>query len=188
MTDGARSDGTDTALRPDGRVRRPDGAGRRRPTRARAAGYRRMDAYSPFPIEELSEALGLHDEPAAAHRAARRHRRRLGGYGLQYWASVIDYPLNIGGRPLQQLAGVHPGHVRVHDPAARRSRPCSACSALNGLPQPYHPVFNVPRFAERARRPVLPRASRPTIRSSIATGRARSCRAWSRESVNDVAP
>ena len=52
----------------------------------------------------------------------------IGGYSLQYWVSVIAYPVNVGGKPLAQLAGVHPGHLRVHDPRARRCRACSACS------------------------------------------------------------
>src|SRR5438477_10718319 len=68
--------------------------------RARHEGYRCMDAYTPFPIEELHEALGM------------RHTRLplivliggllgcLGGYGLQYWVSAIAYPLNVGGKPL----------------------------------------------------------------------------------------
>ena len=68
--------------------------------RAREAGYRKMDAYSPIPIEELHHALGLKRHQAAVDRPRRRPDGAVAGYGLQFWASTIAYPLNIGGRPL----------------------------------------------------------------------------------------
>lgn len=117
---------------------------------AHEAGYRKMDAYSPFPIEGLSEALG-----------ARRTRLPLLvllggiagfsiGMGVQYYSAVIHYPLNIGGKPLASI----PAFIPV---AFELTILCASLTAaigmmwLNGLPQPYHPVFHVDEF-ERASR------------------------------------
>ena len=113
--------------------------------RAHHEGYRRMDAYSPFPIEELHEALGS------------RHTRLplivligglfgcIGGYALQYWSSVVAYPLNIGGKPLHSWPAFIPVTFECTILAAALSCVLGML-ALNGLPMPYHPVFNVPRF------------------------------------------
>jgi ActD protein len=115
---------------------------------ARAAykeGYRKMDAYSPMPIEELSEAIG-----------ARRSRLPLivliggivgclGGYFLQYWASAIEYPLIIAGRPMHSWPAFIPVTFECTILVAALSAVLGML-ALNGLPQPYHPVFNSPRF------------------------------------------
>ena len=64
------------------------------------AGYKKVDAYSPYPMEELSEALDFHHSPLPKLVLAGGIVGLIGGYGLQYWTSVIDYPINIGGRPL----------------------------------------------------------------------------------------
>ncbi len=118
--------------------------------RAHREGYRSMDAYSPFPIEELHEALGA------------RHSRLplivligglcgcIGGYGLQYWSSVMAYPLNIGGKPLHSWPAFIPVTFECTILVAALSAVLGML-ALNGLPQPYHPVFNVPRFALASR-------------------------------------
>src|SRR5687767_15821446 len=66
--------------------------------RARLAGYRQMDAYSPIPIEELSEALGLRRTRLPILVFLGGLAGGLGGYSLEYWSSVIEYPMNIGGR------------------------------------------------------------------------------------------
>jgi hypothetical protein len=63
------------------------------------AGYRKMDAYSPIPIEELHDALGFHHTRLPMIVLAGGILGLLGGYGLEYWSSVIAYPMNIGGRP-----------------------------------------------------------------------------------------
>ena len=114
--------------------------------RAHQAGYRRMDAYSPYPIEELSEAIDL------------RHTRLtlivliggivgcLGGYLLQYWVSVIEYPMNIGGRPLNSWPSFIPVTFETTVLFAALAA-VFGMLGLNGLPMPYHPVFNVPSFA-----------------------------------------
>ena len=76
--------------------------------RARLAGYTEMDAYSPFPIEELDEALGLKKNPMPLITLLGGIFGGLGGYGLEYWTQVIAYPLNIGGRPLHSWVAFIP--------------------------------------------------------------------------------
>jgi hypothetical protein len=110
-----------------------------------AAGYTKADAYSPFPIHDLAEALGFRERKVARIVLAAGITGALAGYGLEYWSSVIAYPLNIGGRPLHSWVSFIP-------PAFETTILFAAFSAvigmlaLNGLPQPYHPVFNAPRF------------------------------------------
>jgi hypothetical protein len=114
--------------------------------KTRAAGYTKADAYSPFPIHGLAEALGYRERKVARIVLVGAIVGGLAGYGLEYWSSVIAYPLNIGGRPLHSWVSFIP-------PAFETTILFAAFSAvigmlaLNGLPQPYHPVFNAPRFA-----------------------------------------
>jgi hypothetical protein len=113
--------------------------------RAHADGYRHMDAYSPFPITGLAEAIGF-----------RRTRLPLvvligglvgcvAGFALQYYVSVMAYPLNIGGRPLNSWPAFIPVTFELTVLVAALSAVIGML-ALNRLPMPYHPVFNVPRF------------------------------------------
>jgi len=114
---------------------------------ARLAGYRKMDAYSPIPIEELSEALGLERTRLPKLVLAGGILGGMAGYGLQYWTQAIAYPLNIGGRP---VFGSWPYFIPVTFETTVLGAALSAFLgmwALNKLPQPYHPVFNVPEFA-----------------------------------------
>ena len=69
------------------------------------------------------------------------------GYLMQYWMAAVDYPLNIGGQASSLLAGLHRDHLRDDDSLRARISAVFGMLALNGLPMPYHPVFNVPRFA-----------------------------------------
>ena len=117
---------------------------------AREAGYRHMDAYSPLPIEELHEALGIHDRRLPLIVLLGGIAGALGGYGLQYWASAVAYPLNVGGRPLHSWPAFIPVAFETTILVAALSAVLGML-ALNGLPQPYHPVFNVPRFALASR-------------------------------------
>ncbi len=118
--------------------------------RAREEGYQQTDAYSPYPIHELFDALELDDKRVSRFVLLAGIFGMLAGFGLCYWVSVVAYPLNIGGRPLQQLAGVHSGHLRADHPVRLVCRGAGSWILLSGLPLPYHPVFNVPRFTEVA--------------------------------------
>jgi hypothetical protein len=114
--------------------------------RVREAGYRKVDAYSPYPIEELSEALHFHHSPLPKLVLGGGILGLLVGFGLEYWASVIEYPMNIGGRPLNSWpAFIIPAYETTILFAAATA--VLGMLALNGLPEPYHPVFNVPSFA-----------------------------------------
>jgi hypothetical protein len=112
----------------------------------RAAGYTRTDAYSPFPIHGLAEAIGFNEHLVPKITLAGGIIGAVGGYGLEYWTQVIAYPMNIGGRPYFSWVSFIP-------PAFETTILCAAFAAglsmivLNGLPQPYHPVFNAPRFS-----------------------------------------
>ena len=113
-------------------------------------GYRCMDAYSPYPIEELHEALGSHHTRLPLVVLIGGLFGCIGGYALQYWASVIAYPVNIGGKPLHSWPAFIPVTFECTILVAALSCVLGML-ALNGLPQPYHPVFNVPRFALASR-------------------------------------
>ncbi len=118
--------------------------------RAHHEGYRKMDAYSPVPIEELHDALHMHDNRLPKLVLAGGILGGLGGYGLQYYVAAIAYPLNVGGRPLHSWPMFIPVTFETTILAAALSAVLGML-ALNGLPQPFHPVFNVPRFALASR-------------------------------------
>lgn len=113
--------------------------------RAREAGFTQLDAYSPYPIEELNDALALPRNRVPLVVLLSGLTGLVVGYGLQYWASVIAYPLNIGGRPLHSMpAFIVPAYETTILFAALGA--VIGMIVLNGLPMPYHPVFNVPAF------------------------------------------
>jgi Protein of unknown function (DUF3341) len=119
-------------------------------TRAYREGYRRMDAYSPFPIEELHEALGGHHTRLPLIVLIGGILGCIGGYALQYWTQAIAYPINVGGRPYHSWPAFIPVTFECTILAAALSAVLGMIG-LNGLPMPYHPVFNVPRFALASR-------------------------------------
>jgi hypothetical protein len=114
------------------------------------AGYRRMDAYSPLPIDGLAEALGFRHTRVPLIVLIGGILGCVGGFALQYWISVIDYPVNVGGRPYNSWPSFIPVTFELTILVAAFAA-LLGMLALNGLPMPYHPVFNVPRFAQATR-------------------------------------
>jgi hypothetical protein len=113
--------------------------------RVYAAGYRKIDAFSPFPLEELSEAIGFHKNGVALICLIGGLLGGTAAYVLQWWINTISYPINIGGRPMHSW----PSFIIVTFEMTILFSGLSAVFgmiALNGLPMPYHPVFNVPQF------------------------------------------
>lgn len=115
---------------------------------AREAGYTQMDAYSPFPVHGLSEAIGFEDHKVPWVVFIAGVIGATAGFSLQYYISVVDYPLNVGGRPFLSWPSFIPVTFETTVLFAAFGA-FIGMLALNGLPKPYHPVFNAPRF-ERA--------------------------------------
>jgi hypothetical protein len=108
-------------------------------------GYRHMDAYSPFPVHGLAEAIGFRRTHLPLLVLLGGIAGGVGGYGLQYWISVVAYPLNVGGRPLHSWPAFIPVTFELIILGAALAAVLGML-ALNRLPMPYHPLFNVPAF------------------------------------------
>ena len=117
---------------------------------AHQAGYRRVDAYSPFPVEGLAEALGFRRTGLPHLVFVAGLIGCVGGFFMQYYAMAISYPLNIAGRPLNSWPAFLPVTFELTVLIAGLAA-ILGMLALNGLPRPHHPVFNVPRFALSSR-------------------------------------
>lgn len=117
---------------------------------AREAGYTHMDAHTPFPSHEVSHALHLPPSKLPWMVLGGGIIGCIGGYGLQYFAAVVDYPLNIGGRPLHSWPYFIPITFECTILVAALTA-IFGMLALNRLPTPYHPVFNDPQFALASR-------------------------------------
>jgi len=114
--------------------------------RTREAGYKHVEAYTPFPIEGLSESIGFRWTAVPLITLIGGITGAITGFGLQYWCSAITYPLNIGGRPLNSWPAFIPVTFELTVLFSAISAVVGMI-ALNKLPQPHHPVFNVDRFA-----------------------------------------
>ncbi|HTP87702.1 MAG TPA: DUF3341 domain-containing protein [Bryobacteraceae bacterium] len=113
---------------------------------AYAAGYRKMDAYTPMPVEGLSDALGKQRNLVSPLVLLGGICGACGGFGLMYWISCIAYPFNVAGRPMNSW----PAYIPITFECTVLLAALTAVVgmfALNGLPEPYHPVFNVEKFA-----------------------------------------
>lgn len=118
--------------------------------RAYDEGYRRMDAYTPIPVEGLAEALGFHRNRLPWIVLLGGIVGGIAGYLMQYSMNAVDYPINVGGRPLHSW----PAFIVITFEMTILGAAIAAVLgmlALNGLPTPYHPVFNVPSFALASR-------------------------------------
>ena len=118
--------------------------------KAHDAGYRKMDGYSPFPIEGLAEAVGFRRTWLPLIVLLGGIAGGITGFGMQYYLSAIDYPLNIGGRPLNSWPAFIPITFELTILFAAISAVLGIL-LLNGFPRPYHPVFNVDDFALASR-------------------------------------
>ncbi|HTZ60664.1 MAG TPA: DUF3341 domain-containing protein [Acidobacteriaceae bacterium] len=118
--------------------------------KAYAEGYRRMDAYAPMPVAGLAEAVGFRKNNVARAVLIGGICGCTGGYGLLYWITNIAYPLNVGGRPLHSWPSYIPITFECMILLSALSALVSML-AMNGLPQPYHPVFNVPAFSKASK-------------------------------------
>lgn len=114
------------------------------------AGYRRINGYSPYPIEELWEAIGFTHTSLPLIVFIGGLLGGIGGFLMQYWIEVINYPINVGGKPYNSWPAFIPITFECTVLAAAFSAVLGMLF-LNKLPQPYHPVFNAPNFAMATR-------------------------------------
>src|ERR1700691_817597 len=119
--------------------------------RTKEAGFKKFDAYTPFPIHELDDAMDLHDNRVSLFTLIGGLCGAATGFGLASWVEAVALPLNIGGRPFISA----PMYIPITFELTVLFGGLTAAISMiimNGLPSPYHPVFNVERFAATASR------------------------------------
>jgi hypothetical protein len=114
--------------------------------KARESGYRHITAYTPFPVEGLAQIIGFRWTAVPLITLLGGLAGGLSGFGMEYWMSAVSYPLNVGGRPLNSWPAFIPVTFELTILGAALSA-VFGMMALNRLPQPHHPVFNVARFS-----------------------------------------
>ena len=117
--------------------------------KTRLAGYQCFEAYAPFPVEGLPEAIGLKRNAVPLITLMGGLAGGLGGFFFQLWVAAVAYPLNIGGRPYNSWPAFIPVTFELTVLGASLSA-VFGMLALNGLPRPHHPLFGVDRFAKHA--------------------------------------
>jgi hypothetical protein len=117
---------------------------------AYAAGYRRMDAYTPFPVEGLAEAIGFTRNRIPLIVLIGGLLGGAGAYFMMWYSATIHYPINVGGRPFHSWPAFIPITFELTVLAASFAAVLGMLG-LNRLPMPHHPVFNVPSFALASR-------------------------------------
>lgn len=118
--------------------------------RTKEAGFKKFDAYTPFPIHELDDAMDLHDNRVSLFTLIGGLIGCAGGFGLASWVEAVALPLNIGGRPFISA----PMYIPITFECTVLIGGLTAAISMiimNGLPSPYHPVFNVDRFVDASR-------------------------------------
>jgi hypothetical protein len=118
--------------------------------RTKEAGFKKFDAYTPFPIHELDDAMDLHDNRVALFTLIGGLIGCIGGFSLASWVEAVALPLNIGGRPFISA----PMYIPITFECTVLIGGLTAAISMimmNGLPSPYHPVFNVDRFSNASR-------------------------------------
>ncbi len=118
--------------------------------RVHEAGYRRVEAYSPMPVEGLADAIGFHRTRMPLVVVVGGIVGGLSGYALQYYATVVAYPMNVGGRPLHSWPAFIPVTFEMTILFAALAAVLGML-AMNGLPRPHHPLFGVPQFDRASR-------------------------------------
>src|ERR1700676_929535 len=114
--------------------------------KAREAGYRHITAYTPIPVEGLAQIIGFRWTAVPLITLLGGLAGGLSGFGMEYWMSAMSYPINVGGRPLNSWPAFIPVTFELTILGAALSA-VFGMMALNRLPQPHHPVFNVERFS-----------------------------------------
>jgi hypothetical protein len=117
--------------------------------RGKLGGFTRMEAYTPFPMHAVNEALG-HKNDLPKYVLAGGVLGAVVGFGLQYYASVVHYPMNVGGRPLNSWPSFSPVTFELTILFAALTAVLGML-ALNGLPRPHHPVLGIPEFETASR-------------------------------------